>query len=138
MDRQSSAPGASAISDGSRNLAAGGARGVVPPWLTLLSSIAPSSARPADGGRRKRPCIFAQVRTAEAATAFRAGQWRIQPFRSARSWAIHQGEENGTVGAMIGEQQTMARSGNSAGWEHHLAAQHRALQVSEIVFPSGY
>src|SRR5579872_6417054 len=52
-------------------------------------------------------------------------QWRIQPFKSARSWAIHQGEENGTVGAMIGEQQTMARSGNLAEWQGRQAAQHQ-------------
>jgi hypothetical protein len=39
---------------------------------------------------------------------------------------------------MIGEQQTMARLGNLAEWEHHLAAQHRAFEVTRIVFLSGY
>ena len=39
MDRQSSAPGASAISDGSGNLPAGGARGSSP-VAKLLSSMA--------------------------------------------------------------------------------------------------
>ncbi len=34
--------------------------------------------------------VFAQVRTADAGIAVRLDQWRMQPFRSARSWAAPQ------------------------------------------------
>ena len=39
---------------------------------------------------------------------------------------------------MIGEQQTMARSGNLAEWQGRLAAQHRALEVNGIAPAAGY
>src|SRR5436190_15469939 len=66
MDRQPSAPGASAISEGSGNLGS-------------LASIKPSSSR-----------LFAQVRTADAGIAGQPDQWHMQPFHPARSWVTPQ------------------------------------------------
>ena len=68
MDRQPSAPGASAISEGSGNLGA-----------LAFPSIKPSSSR-----------LFAQVRTADAGIAGQPDQWHMQPFRPARSWVTPQ------------------------------------------------
>src|SRR6478752_5232492 len=81
MDRQPSAPGASAISEGSGNLGppSGGTRGVVPPRPAEFGSIEPSSSR-----------LFAQVRTADAGIAGQPDQWHMQPFRPARSWVTPQ------------------------------------------------
>src|SRR5215470_4534114 len=121
MDRQSSAPGASVISDGSGNL---GASWPVP----SVPSIAPSSAGH-DRGHRKRPRIFAQVRTAEAAIVFRAGSMAyptnfglpdLGPSTKARmrmgKWTSRHDDRSTP---------DMSRSGNLAEWERRLAAQHR-------------
>src|SRR6478609_7888127 len=81
MDRQPSAPGASAISEGSGNLGppSGDIRGVVSPRPAEFGSIEPSSSR-----------LFAQVRTADAGIAGPPDQWHMQPFRPARSWVTPQ------------------------------------------------
>src|SRR4029077_1886626 len=68
MDRQPSAPGASAISEGSGNLG-----------VLAFPSIKPSSSR-----------LFAQVRTADAGIAGQPDQWHMQPFHPARSWVTPQ------------------------------------------------
>src|SRR5215469_5655189 len=127
MDRQSSAPGASAISDGSGNL---GASGAVSPWpvpwaVPSVPSIAPSSAGRRPRPPRNAPRVFAQVRTAEAVTAFGAGSMAYptisvypilgDPPRRGK-WNRRHDDRSAA---------DMSRSGNLAEWERRLAAQHR-------------
>ena len=62
-----------------------GAAGGRPPVASTVPVHRVLLSRPVSG-----LSVFAQVRTADAGIAIRPDQWRIQPFRSARSWAAPQ------------------------------------------------